>query len=47
MRKELIKTAMLNRYFIKFNLRLIIFVSVFLVYITKKELLLDILNWSY
>lgn len=38
---------MLNRYFIKFNLRLIIFVSVFLVYITKKELLLDILNWSY
>lgn len=43
MKKEIIKTAMMNRYFIKFNMRLAIFISVFVVYITKKELILDIL----
>lgn len=46
-KKEIIKTAMMNRYFVKFNMRLIIFVSVFILYITQKELLLDILHHKF
>ena len=41
--KGWIKTAMMHRYLIKFVLRLLIFVSVFLLYLRKKELLLDML----
>ena len=46
-KKELIKTAMMNRYFVKFNFRLVVLISVLLLYLTKKELLLDILHHKF
>jgi len=45
MLKGLIKTAMMYRYYIKFIWRVTIFFSVLLLYLTKKELLLDFLNY--
>ena len=47
MLKGLIRTAMMHRYLIKFIFRLTIFVSVLLLYLTKKELLLDILKHQF
>lgn len=43
MLKGVIKTAMMYRYYIKFIFRITIFLSVFFIYVTKKELLLEIL----
>lgn len=47
MKKGIIKTAMLNRYFIKFVFRLTVFVLVFGMYLTEKELLSDILRHKF
>ena len=47
MLKGLIKTAMMHRYFIKFALRLIIFVSVFVLYLTEREMLTEILQKKF
>ncbi len=47
MLKGLMRTAMMHRYLIKFIFRLTIFVSVLLLYLTKKELLLDILKHQF
>ncbi|MBO5352815.1 MAG: hypothetical protein J6J42_06645 [Lachnospiraceae bacterium] len=45
--KGIIKTAMLHRYAIKFVLRLTIFVLVFGLYLTKKELLMELIRHKF
>ncbi len=44
---RLIKTKMMNRYLINFIVRLSIFVTVFVLYLSRKELLIDILTHKF
>lgn len=46
-KKPLIKTPMMNRYLVKFLIRLAIFISVFVVYITHKEILIDFMTHEF
>ena len=47
MLKGIIKTAMMYRYYIKFIMRLTVFLCVLLLYLTKKERILDILHHEF
>ena len=47
MLKGIIKTAMMYRYYIKFVMRLTVFLCVLLLYLTKKEWILDILHHGF
>ena len=44
---RLIKTKMMNRYLLNFIVRLSIFVTVFVLYLSRKELLIDILTHKF
>ena len=44
---KIIKTDMLKRYMIKFAIRLFIFVSIFAMYVTNKELLFEFMNYEF
>lgn len=44
---RLIKTKMMTRYLINFIVRLSIFVTVFVLYLSRKELLIDILTHKF
>ena len=47
MLKGIIKTAMMYRYYIKFIMRLTVFICVFVLYLTRKEWISEILNYPF
>ncbi len=47
MLKGIIKTAMMYRYYIKFIMRLTVFICVFFLYLTKKEWIIEILKYPF
>ena len=44
---KLIRTKMMNRYLINFIVRLTIFISVFILYITHKEVLIEVTTHKF
>ena len=47
MLKGIIKTAMVYRYYIKFIMRLTVFICVLVLYLTRKQWIIDILNYPF